>query len=267
MSVYEFDDYKEYFNNWVESLPKQGHGEYRRLAMALNISTTMVSQVFKGEKEVSLELACDLCEYLNLTEEETDYFLLLVEFRRAGTTKLQKRLQKQIRDRQEKARKLENRLKKEVALTEEARSIFYSSWIYSGIRMLASCEGFNDAAVMAQRLHLPRNQVQKALDFLVSYGLLIQKKGHFELGPTRIYLGSSNILASRQHQNWRLQGFAKMTHEESNNLFYTGPMSLSKEAADLIRQDISNLIDKTLKIVGPSTSETTRCLSIDWFEF
>lgn len=267
MSIYEFDDYKNYFNAWVESLPKQGHGEYRRVSIALNVSTTMVSQVFKGEKELSLELACDLCEYLNLSDEESDYFLLMVEHRRAGTSKLQKRLRKQIREHQEKARKLENRLKKEVVLTEEARAIFYSSWIYSGIRMLASCEGFNDAAIISQRLHLSRNQVQKALDFLISYGLLIQKKDHFELGPTRVYLGSSNILASRQHQNWRLQGFTKMTHEDSSNLFYTGPMSLSKEAAELIRQDISNLIDKTIKIVGPSVSETTRCLAIDWFEF
>jgi uncharacterized protein (TIGR02147 family) len=267
MSLYGFDDYKKFFNHWVESLPKKGHGEYRRVAMALGISTTMVSQVFKGEKELSLELACDLCEYLNTTEEETDYFLLLVEHRRAGSAKLQKRLHKQIKDRQEKARKLENRLKKEFEMSEETRAVFYSSWIYSGARILASCEGFDDAASIGQKLNLPRNQVQKVLDFLLYHGLLVQKKGELQLGPTKTYMGSSNLLTVKHHQNWRLQGFNRMVHSEDKNLFFTGPMSLSSEVADQLRQDLSNLLDQVYKVVPPSASETTRCLNIDWFEF
>lgn len=267
MSIYKFEDYKEFFNHWVSSLPKQGHGEYRRVSLALNVSTTMISQVFKGDKELSMELACDLCEHLNMTEEETDYFLLLVEYRRAGSVKLQKRLGKQIKDRKEKAQKLENRLKKEAELTEEQRAIFYSSWMYSGIRMLASCENFNDSESIANRLNLPRNQVQKVLDFLIQIGLLVQKKADLEIGPARVFLGSSNMLVTKHHQNWRLQGFNKMVSSEDKNLFYTCPMSLSEKVAEDLRHEISSLIDRSLKLVGPSKSETARCLNIDWFEF
>ncbi|WP_413290199.1 TIGR02147 family protein [Bdellovibrio sp. HCB337] len=267
MSVYQFEDYKEYFNNWVESLPKQGHGEYRRVSMALNVSTTMVSQVFKGDKELSLELACDLCEYLNLNEDETDYFLLLVEHRRAGSMKLQKRLQKQIKERKDKAQKLENRLKKETELSDQQKAIFYSSWIYSGVRILASCDDFNDAVTISQRLNLPRNQVQKILDFLLTNGLLVQKKGELQLGATKTFIGSSDLLTVKHHQNWRLQGFNRMVQDDSKNLFYSGPMSLSHDVAELIRQELSNLLDKVYKVVPPSKSETTRCLNIDWFDF
>lgn len=267
MSIYQFDDYKDFFNHWVSSLPKQGHGEYRRVALALNVSTTMISQVFKGDKELSLELACDLCEYLNMTEDEVDYFILLVEHRRAGSVKLQKRLIRQIKDRKEKAQKLENRLKNEAELSEEQRAIFYSSWMYSGVRMLASCERFNDSEAIAQRLNLPRNQVQRVLDFLLQHGLLVQKKGELEIGPARIFLGSSNMLVTKHHQNWRLQGFNKMVSTEDKNLFYTCPMSLSEKVAEDIRHEISALIDRSLKQVGPSDSETTRCMNIDWFEF
>lgn len=267
MSIYQFDDYKDFFNHWVSSLPKQGHGEYRRVALALNVSTTMISQVFKGDKELSLELACDLCEYLNMTEDETDFFILLVEHRRAGSVKLQKRLGKQIKDRKEKAQKLENRLKKETELSEEQRAVFYSSWIYSGVRILASCDDYNDAAVIAQRLSLPRNQVQKVLDFLLGNGLLVQNKGQLALGQTKTFIGSSNLLTVKHHQNWRLQGFNRMVQDDSKNLFYTGPMSLSHEVAEKLRQELSNLLDHVYKVVPPTASETTRCLNIDWFEF
>jgi len=266
-SIFQFEDYKDFFNHWVSTLPKQGHGEYRRVALALAVSTTMVSQVFRGDKELSLELACDLCEYLNLTEEETEYFLLLVEHRRAGSIKLKKRLQKQIKERREKAQKLENRLKKETEMSEEQRAVFYSSWMYSGVRILASCGGFNNAELIAQRLNLPRNQVQKILEFLLSHGLLVQKKDELHLGPTKTYIGSSNLLTVKHHQNWRLQAFNRMVQDDSKNLFYTGPMSLSHEAAELLRQEISNLLDQIFKVVPPTASETTRCLNIDWFEF
>lgn len=267
MSVFQFDDYKTFFNQWVESLPKQGHGEYRRVALALNVSTTMISQVFKGEKELSLELAYDLCEYLNMNEEETDYFLLLVEHHRAGSAKLQKRFYKKIKDLQEKYQKLENRIKKENRLNEEQRAVFYSSWIYSGVRILASCEDYNDAASIGQRLNLPRNQVQKVLDFLLANGLLVQKKGELQIGSTMTFIGSSNLLTVKHHQNWRLQAFNRMIQDDSKNLFYTAPMSLSHEVAEYLRQEISNLLDRVNKIVPPSKSETTRCLNIDWFDF
>lgn len=267
MSIYEFDDYKIFFNQWVSSLPKNGHGEYRRVAIALNISTTMVSQVFKGDKEFSLELACELCEYLNLAEEEVDYFLLLVERRRAGSVKLQKRMNKQIKERQEKARKLENRIRKETELSEETRAVFYSSWMYSGIRMVAACDGFDDAVSISQRLNLPRNQVQKVMDFLIAHGLLLQKKGELQLGPTKTFIGTSELLTVKHHQNWRLQAFNRMVQSEDKNLFYTGPMSLSVEVAVEVRQELSNLLDYVYKVVPPSKSETTRCLNIDWFEY
>jgi len=267
MSIYQFDDYKDYFNHWVSSLPKQGHGEYRRVALALNVSTTMISQVFKGDKELSLELACELCEYLNMTEDEADFFILLVEHRRAGSVKLQKRLSKQIKDRKEKAQKLENRLKKETELTDEQRAVFYSSWIYSGVRILASCDDFNDAVAIAGHLNLPRNQVQKVMDFLLTNGLLVQSKGQLALGQKKTFIGSSNLLTVKHHQNWRLQGFNRMVQQDdSKSLFYTGPMSLSHEMAEKLRQELSNLLDHVYKVVPPSASETTRCLNIDWFE-
>lgn len=65
-SIFTFDDYKKYFNEWVHNQPKHGHGEYRRLSISLGVSTTLISQIFKGDKQISLEMANELCEYLEL---------------------------------------------------------------------------------------------------------------------------------------------------------------------------------------------------------
>ncbi|MBX2987561.1 MAG: TIGR02147 family protein [Bdellovibrionaceae bacterium] len=267
ISIYHHEDYKKYVTEWVENQPRQGFGEYRRISQALNVSTTMISQVFKGDKHLSLELAAELCEYLQLDEQEAEYFLLLVEANRAGSMKLRKRFEKQIKVRQNHAKKLENRIKNVHELTSDQKSIYYSSWLYSGVRMLSDLESFNDSAVIADHLRLPRPQIQKVLDFLLQHGLVVSEKNRLKLGPTRIYLSTSSHLANKQHQNWRLHAMNKMVQPDDDNFFYTVPMSLSREVADWIRRELPEFVEKVNAKVTPSKSEVVRCLSIDYFEF
>lgn len=266
ISIYHFKDYKDFYNAWVENQPRQGFGEYRRLAQSLNISTTMVSQVFKGDKHLSLELASDLCDYLSLDEDETDYFLLLVDYSRAGSHKLKNRFLRQIKARQEKSKKLETRVKAN-ELNDEARMIFYSSWVYQGVRMLADTGSFNDAESLSTRLNLPRNHVQKVLDFLIAHNLLVEEKNKLKLGPSRTYLPTSSPLVSRHLQNWHIQATSKMHQVRDEDFFYSGPMALSKEVADWVRQELPSFVQGITAKVIPSKSEVVRCLNIDWFEY
>jgi uncharacterized protein (TIGR02147 family) len=266
-SLYEFTSYKDYFNYWVSQLPKEGHGEYRRLSQHLKISTTMVSQVFKGEKHLSLEMACDLCDYLGFNEEESEYFLLLAEYQKAGSYKLESRLLKQIKKRQEKANKIENRVKKDAELSEQDKAVFYSSWIHSGVRLLTDLPEYSDASSIAKRLAIPMNTVQRVLDFLLDKNLCIKKNGQYQMGPAITYSSASSLLTIKHHQNWRLHGFNKMIYQDEKNVFFTSPMTLSNELADEIRARIPEFIQGIAKQIGPSKSEVVRCLNIDWFEY
>lgn len=266
VSIYHYQDYKEFYNAWVANQPREGFGEYRRLAQALGVSTTMVSQVFKADKHLSLELASEVCDYLRLDDEETDYFLLLVDYGRAGSFKLQERFQRQIKARQEKLKKLENRVKVG-ELSQETRDTFYSSWVYTGVRMLADTGKYNDAESLAKYLNLPRNHVQKILDFLLANNLLIESKGKFKIGPARTYLGTSSSLANRHHVNWRIQSMAKMQQKRDEDFFYTSTMVMSQEVADWIRQEFPAIVERLNAKVIPSPSEVVRCLNIDYFEF
>jgi uncharacterized protein (TIGR02147 family) len=265
-SLYNHTDYKRYVNEWIENLPKKGFGEFRRMSHALGVSTTMISQVFRGDKHLSLELACDLCDHLGLDDDDTEYFLLLVDAARAGSHKLQKRLERQIKARQERAKKLENRVKNATELSSEAKAIFYSSWIYSGVRILTDLKEYNDAGSIAERLQLPRPQVQKVLDFLIQNGLVVAEKGRLQPGATRTHVGSSNHLVAKHHQNWRLLSMTKMIHSDEDSFHYTGPMTLSHEVALQIRTQLPEIVEGIVKQVIPSPGETVRCLNIDWFD-
>lgn len=267
MNIYEFLSYKQYLKAWLKALPKKGHGENRRIAEALGISTTMISQVLNGDKNFNLELASDLCDYLGLNDKETDYFFLLVEFERAGTHRLKNKLKKKIETLKNQASILKDRLEKDKELSDHDKATFYSSWIYSGIRNLIATDSTLTIDTISQRLQIPRNQIQKILDFLLESGLCELRQNKYLVGAKRTHLGSDSPLVTKHHQNWRMQGFNKMIFAEDKNLFYTAPMSLSKEAAEKIRQELPAFIEKINKWVVDSNSEVVRCLNIDFFEY
>ncbi len=266
MNIYEFTDYKEFVRSWIAELPKSGRGELRRIAARLGVSTTMVSQVFNGEKHLSLELACEFADYLGLSDIETEYLFLLIDYGRAGSYRLQQQLKRRIEVRRQDAKRLASRLSKDIELSEATKAIFYSSWLFSGVRNLAALQG-SDVESIASHLKVPRNQVQKVLDFLLREGLVIQKAGKLSVGARRTHLPADSPLVTKHHQNWRLQGFQKMVFSDSKNLFYTGPMTLSHEVAAKVREELPALIEKVNKWVIPSASEVAHCLNIDWFEY
>lgn len=216
---------------------------------------------------MSLEIACDVGEYLALNEEEADYFLKMVEVAKAGSFKLKEKLTRQMKRMQNEARRLEQRMKKDVSLSEEQRAVFYSSYVYSAVRLLTDLKSMGDLEVISRHLNLPRNQVQKVVEFLLDNKLCVMKNNRVVMGPTRTHIGSTSPLVSKHHQNWRLLGFQKMIAHDENQLFFTGPMTLSEETAEQIRKDLPKFIEKVMEAVEPSPSETTRCLNIDWFEF
>lgn len=266
-TIFTYNDYKKYFNAWVEQQPKSGYGEYRRVAQALHLSTTMVSQVFKADKHLSMEMAADLCDYLNLSDDEADYFLLLVEHQKAGSFKLRAKLERQIKKAQEKAAKLESKVKKDIELSDNDKTIYYSSWVFQAVRLLTDIDDFSDADEIAQRLNLPKNLIQKVIQFLLETNLCKREKSLLKMGPATTHIQAKSPMVSRHHLNWRLRGHQQMIFNDEKNFFVTAPMVLSQEVAEKLRQELPQLVQSIISEIGPSKSEVVRCLNIDYFEF
>jgi len=265
MNIYQYTDYKKFVNDWMKSRPKSGHGEFRRFAMALNVSTTMMSQVFRGDKHISLEMACELADCLSLTEEESDFFLLLVNYKKSGSYKLEKKYLKRIQEISEKNKKVSSRVKADLTISEIDKAIYYSSWMYGAIRILSTINGLNDAEKISEYLKLPKNKIVNAIDFLNKAGLISLKAGRISEIKGDTFIPQDHPLVNRHHQNWRQLAFQKMQVSESDDLFFTGPITLSKEAVEEIRSILLESIKKTKDIVSNSDAQLLKCLNIDFF--
>ncbi len=265
MNVFEYDNYKACINDWIFAQPNKGHGQLRKISQHLNVNSVVMSQIFRGDRDLNLEQALEVCQFVGFTELERDYFLLLVQKERAGTDKLKKVIEKQLATLAASAQSLKNRIKHQ-KFTEENKAVFYSHWYYSAIRLGSSIPDLGSVSALANYLDLDRALVSRVIDFLLKNKLIVESKNGFDMGPSVTHAGRDSPFVNRHHTNWRLQALKTMDSADENNLFYTGPMVLSDSLAKEIRKTLIDLIDKMTKKVGPSSSESLRCLNIDWFK-
>ncbi len=267
-SIFEYKDYKKFVRDRIDSMPKQGYGQYTEIAKRLNIHNVVITQIFRGDKELSLDQALELSNYLELTPLERDYLFLLVQHNRAGTHKLKEHIKEKMTELREQSEDLQKRLVQDKKLSEETRAIFYSNWYFSGVRLASDIPGVDSPEEIAKRLGLSRITVQKVLEFLLRTGLCVEKNGKIQMGPQRVHVGNDSILVSRHHTNWRLKALERIPQgAREDELFFTGPFALSKAAIQKIRKTLLETIEAATKTAVDSNSETLSCLNIDFFEY
>lgn len=267
LSIFEYTNYSKYLDAWIDSLGSRSYGAKGRIAEALGVSSSLVSQILKGEKAFTPEQASDLCDFLGLNEIESDYFNLLVNFERAGNLRYKEKIQRKIQNLQEQSRKIGKRVPRHKELTDEQRAIYYSSWLYTGVRNLTAVPEMNNADAIAKHLNLEPQIIHRVLRFLLENGLCKEENGKITYGPASTHVDKESPFVNKHHQNWRFQAIQNMEKKSDKDIFFTAPMSLSKDAAFEIKKLIPNIIQEVMKISGPSPSEITVCMNIDWFEF
>lgn len=267
LSIFEFANYREYLLAWIESQGARAYGLKGKMAVALGVSSSLMSQVLSGQKSLTPDQASDLCDYLSLTELESDFFHLLVEENRAGAVRYREKLKRKISAMQEQSRRIGKRVPRHKELNDEQKAIYYSSWLYTGIRNLTAVPGYNHVDVIAERLRLDAAVVGRVIRFLLENGLCREENGKITYGPAATHVDRESPFVNKHHQNWRFQAINTMEKKRDEDVFFTSPMSISRAASIEIRNLLPTFIQNVMKIAGPSDSETTSCLNIDWFEY
>lgn len=266
MEVFEFDNYKKFVEKSFEMRPKKGRGEFRRLAEHLRVSSVAVSQIFRGDRDLSLEQALSTAQFLILDHEEQEFFLLLVEKARAGTKDLRQYFEKKIAQTRKTREALSQRVKEKISLSEVAKARFYSNWYYSGVRMASSVPGLNDVESIARKLDLPTTLVVEIAAFLVEQGLCVKDGDGLHMGPSSTMLSADSPFINNHRRNWRLKGLEHLNKIEPKDLFYSGVVSLSQADVSAFKERFMQLIAEFVKGVQASDSQTLACLNLDWFE-
>jgi len=262
-SLFIMTDFRTYVHSWVKA---QGRGEFRKIALALGIHTTLVSQIFSGKKCLTEEQATMLCEYMGLNALETDYFLKLVQLERAGSETLKALFRRHLKQLHVQSSEVKSRVPEAEDLSESDRAIFYSSWQYSLVRLLTSIPEFRTKEKIAAHLGLSISRVQEILDFLTSRRLCKESRGQYQRTEKNTHVEASSPLAIRHHQNWRAKSLELQEQMTKEDLAFTAPVSISKADIEKVRKILLSAISDIAKTVDASGAEEVSYLGIDWIK-
>lgn len=265
MTIFDYADYKTFMKDWISTKPKGGYGQRGRIAKFLNISSVSASQIFTGDRHFTEEQGIELAEFLGFTEVESDYFLLLIQWARAGSVKLKKQCERQMAKLKKQAQNLKARVPTHTEMDENAKGQFYSNWYFSGVRLLTSIAGYDNIDTIAEVLNLPRTRVAEVVEFLLAHGLCIEKDERLQMGPQRTHLEAKSPLVSSHHRNWRLKAIERLSNIREDEMFFSGPMSLSHETMGEVRKELADVLARITKKVEPSPSEVLACVNFDLF--
>jgi len=264
--IFDFTDYKAYLKAFLKSEKNQGHGFRSRLAKAVNCQTAYVSQVLNGKAHFSLEQAEAANGFLAHSDDEAQYFLLIVERSRAGTPALIKRLDKQIEVIQKKRMTMRERVDIQTELNERDQAKYYSSWIYAAIHITVTIPTLRDRKSITEALKLPPQQVNEALDFLVQVGMLRAVGSEFTPGEARLFLPADSPLFRQHHTNWRLQALKALDRPADADLHYSSVVSLAASDVMKIKERLILGINEARKIVRDSKEEELHVIALDFFK-
>jgi uncharacterized protein (TIGR02147 family) len=267
MPLFEFNDYKKFLVSYLKNLPKKGYGEAGKMAQAMGVNSTMVSQVLRGSAHLSQEQALRLAKHLGLSALETEYFMNLVSMNRAGDRETESYFAKQLQRLQQLHSTITDRLNLKSDLTEENQSQYYSHWFYSAIWLLTAIPEFQSRDAISRHTNLPLEQVNEVLGFLQQVGLVKEEAGRYILHGTHVHVPHDSPHVRRHHINWREQASRKVeTDSFANNFFFTSPTVIAEKDFEKVKKILLRSIEEITKITGPSPSEDLYCLNIDWFK-
>jgi uncharacterized protein (TIGR02147 family) len=269
INIFEFEDYRVFLRTYLGSEANQAAGARKKLLVDTGISTSLLTQILSEAKQLSSEQAYEVALHLNFSEKETDFFLNLVEIGRAGSVKLKERLRSKMALMRADSLKVSSRVSGSVTLTDEEKALYYSNWIYSGIRNLIPTGQGKTIKDIALKLNLAENVVEKATQMLMDFDLLGKDdKGNFIYSRGYTHLDSNNPMIFRHHQNWRQKAIQQMDNYKENHLHYTCPMAVPVEAMAELRARLIEEIKNFSKSLKTAKSPTVSyCLNIDLFEY
>ncbi|MDD4974835.1 MAG: TIGR02147 family protein [Bacteriovorax sp.] len=264
--IYSFTDYRLYIKCKIYNGDRARRGELSSLAVAIPCQTSYLSRVMSGESDLSLEQADCAGRHLGLSQDENSYFLLLVQYSRAGTQSLRAHFKRNIATAQEERLSLHKRVGVKQVLSKEDQATYYSLWYYAAVHVMTGIPALQTKSAMAQELGLPANKLAEILEFLVNTGLVKEvPDGRYHTGEGKLHLKKDSRMILRHHSNWRTQAIRSMEKDLESGIHYSVLLNCSKKDANILRSMIAKFIQDFMNVVHPSSDEEMNCLVIDFF--
>lgn len=265
LNLFEFTDYRKFFLSFIKSQEKT-HGFKSVVAEKCGVQLAYLSNVLNEKSDLNIEQAYQFCQGLRFSENETQYFILLVQYARAGNGSLKKFFLNQIQDFKHRQQKISARLEGDSkVISDEFKNLFYSSWIYAAVQVALTLPELKTPQHLAQHFKCGVDHMTEILNELEVMGLVRKNLGVYETTQW-IKLGQDSKNLIKHHTNWRLQAIQEIDKNFRENLHFSACYSLSQQDALDIQETLSQKIKSISQKVRTSNEEVLYAFVLDFWK-
>jgi len=237
------------------------------MAEQISCRPSYLSQIFNGNSQLALEQGQRLNTFLHHGPTESEYFLTMLQYERAGTTELKNYFRDKLEQLSKKHNTLSSKINHKKKLVEKINQDYFRFWYYGAIHALVSIPEYNDTKKIAEKLNLAVELVQNVLNELTKLEFLKHHNGIYQIQEGQVHLTKSADFIKDHHINWRLKAIEKLSSQfNDDDLFYSSITSLSHEDFLKLKELLSVTIKNSKKIIQESKEEKLVSFNIDFFE-
>lgn len=265
MNIYIYDSYKEIIKAFRERHSSQ-KGYQGLLARKACCSPSYLSQCLNSYIHLTPDQVANLAEFWHLSDDETEYFISLAEYERAGGSNLQTFLKKKIDRLRDKNSTFHHRIKtKTLTINTEDHLKYYTSWTYGAIHTLVSIPGFQHEDKIAQKLELSYQSVCKILKDLEKMQLVEYRDSHWDMSEKDLHLPSDSPLYTIAHLSWRQRTISQIQKDAHLGLHYSGLHTIALKDVQTIREKLIETYSQIRNNVATAKEEELVYLGLDFF--
>jgi uncharacterized protein (TIGR02147 family) len=258
-SIYEFMSYKPAIQALVENAQRLGQKvTYGFLAKEIGVQSPYLSRVLNGDANLNSDQMHGICRFFELSDEEEDYLLLLMEYERSGIASRREALKKKIQALQKEKSEISEAFESVTPDFEthfdEYFLNFYMHFIHLAMEVPAYAK--NPDLFRAQ-LGIGKDYFAKVLGDLEKNGFIVFKNDRFKTQKNEWHLPKKNPLYrlyTNQARTMANQRMATLPLDqfESYNVFFTA----DDEAYAYIRKKLLELLkDVQQKVIKSAEKE------------
>lgn len=270
--VKEFDIFTQsetskLLRSFIASQPQKGRGLVKLLAEHLGVASPQVSQFLSGVKTITMDQAYLIGRYFSWSELEMEYWLTLVDWERASHHEVKKHFKKKLESLKQESLKVSKAVAATTELNDADKGQFYSSWIYSGIRLFCSVgEGKRIDEIHQAFSEFPPADINAVVEFLLQRQLLKKSGLLYEMGTQRTFVSKGSPFLKQHHTNWRLRAVERANFISDEEMMFTAPLSISESGFKKVRRELQDWIKHISdNLVSYGDAERVACLNIDFF--
>lgn len=264
--AFEVQSVKEYL---VQSVARHPTLNYSRLAEALRVQRSYLSQVLADKARLSADQLYLAAKSLGASRLEVRYLLLLSELERAQVKDRVTELERELISLKAKALRTDRVLSAHQLQAEaEAANLYYSSWINGWVHMLCLIpQNARNPKLIGERLGLNPKRLEEALLLLKSLKLIEWEKDKpISVLKTMVHLPAHSPLAQSHAAQIRMKTAEQMTkRSDPDSLHFSATFCANSATRLKIKEAFLKFLENQSKLIERAPEEEVFQLSFDLY--